>query len=652
MSQDSFKVKKSLVTKAISRPSNPENGEIYFDSVQNKHFFFGNGSWAEIGAGVLNYVSNPNAEAGVSGWVTYADAAQANPVDGTGGSPSITLTRTTSTPLRGTGSFLLTKDASNRQGQGVSTDIAVDRADQSQLLQVSFDFQIASGAYLDGDIRVFLYDITNSELIQLSVRDLPANRPFYTFNAFAQIPSNSTSYRLIMHIASTSASAYSIKFDNVSISPASSLSLDVKNISLNAELVSNVTPGSGNAIAFDSVSFDTAGAYNSTSGQFTAPESGYYLVTSNVILDAAADLGVYKNNSLVSYLASITTSMNFVGGGSIIVSCEAGDVLHVGINSGAQVNGSTSPNYSQLSIQKVMSNVTSEGSLIAAKYSSNSLGVSPGITDLIFEDLEYDTNSAYNTTTGIYTVPSTGKYRISSVVTTSSISLSLGNLLQLFVDVNSGASNDYLDMAPIQSTTSNNYTLSGSVTLDLIAADQVKLRFNNTSGSGFALNADGDTNYFCIERIFSPAELAAREVACVSLQLGNGWGSTADKVRRFTNVIKNVGTSISYVDSSTNGATFTINTQGIYSISYTDNSSAGAVQIAVTKNDTELTVVPFAMANPSEILVCSNSSGANVGDNLCVTVPLDAGDVIRAKGEGLASAGINAIETFTITKVG
>ena len=130
MSQDSFKVKKSLVTRPISRPTSPENGEIYYDSVQNKHFFYGNGSWTEIGAGVLNYISNPNAEASTSGWSTYADAAQPTPVNGTGGSANITLARSTSNPLRGSGSFLLTKDAVNRQGNGVSTDFSIERADR------------------------------------------------------------------------------------------------------------------------------------------------------------------------------------------------------------------------------------------------------------------------------------------------------------------------------------------------------------------------------------------------------------------------------------------------------------------------------------------------------------------------------------------
>lgn len=58
-----------------------------------------------------NFISNPSPVKDTTGWATYADAAGTAPVDGTGGSPTVTWTRTTSSPLSETASFLFTKDA-------------------------------------------------------------------------------------------------------------------------------------------------------------------------------------------------------------------------------------------------------------------------------------------------------------------------------------------------------------------------------------------------------------------------------------------------------------------------------------------------------------------------------------------------------------
>lgn len=173
---------------------------------------------------VKNYIANHDAILDTTGYAAYADAAATSPVDGTGGSPNITITRSTSSPLRGVGSFLITKDAANRQGQGISYDFTIDSADQGKVLQGSFDYAISSGTYADDGMSIWIYDVTNSRLIQpapylLKNHSLPSERMAFEF----QTSIDSTSYRLIIHQASTSASAYTIKFDNVSVGPQAKL---------------------------------------------------------------------------------------------------------------------------------------------------------------------------------------------------------------------------------------------------------------------------------------------------------------------------------------------------------------------------------------------------------------------------------------------
>ncbi len=166
----------------------------------------------------INYVLNPDAEVDVTDWTVYADAAGTTPVNGTGGSPNLTLTRYTSVPLRESGSFRITKDAANRQGEGISTDCDIDVADINGVLSVSFDYA-ASANFVCGDssdLKVFLFDTFNSQIIYPSSSSiLFASGKFQaTFNA-----PNGTPLRLIIHVATTNASAWTFDLDDVKVGP-------------------------------------------------------------------------------------------------------------------------------------------------------------------------------------------------------------------------------------------------------------------------------------------------------------------------------------------------------------------------------------------------------------------------------------------------
>jgi hypothetical protein len=181
------------------------------------------------GAGGVNFIENADAELNnTTGWATYADAAGVIPVDGTGGSANITFTNTTTTPLAGNRSFLFTKDAANRQGQGVAYTFSVDTAYRAKAISISFDYIVSSGTFTAGsssassDLIVYLYDITNSQLISPSNIKLFSNSSTVSdkFEAQFQTSATGASYRLILHCASTSASAYAVEIDNISVGPS------------------------------------------------------------------------------------------------------------------------------------------------------------------------------------------------------------------------------------------------------------------------------------------------------------------------------------------------------------------------------------------------------------------------------------------------
>lgn len=218
--------------------------ELIYDSTSSHWMLIGiSSSGSSFGK---NYITNGTAEVDTSGWATYADAAQNIPVDGTGGTATgLTFSRSTSSPLDGTASFLMAQaNSTSLQGKGVSYDFTIDSADKAKMLSISFNYN-ASSTFVaadgitaplnDGttttnvgnsDIEVFVYDVTNSLLVYVSPEVISANGSNnFTFKGQFQTASNSTSYRLILHVATTSSNAtgWNFKFDEVVVGPQTQL---------------------------------------------------------------------------------------------------------------------------------------------------------------------------------------------------------------------------------------------------------------------------------------------------------------------------------------------------------------------------------------------------------------------------------------------
>jgi hypothetical protein len=195
-------------------PSTGTNAKLLVgDSIETQNGF--------LIAPAINYIKNALFTSNTTtGWATYADAAGTTPVDGTGGSPNVTFTAVSGATVRGTYAGRLTKDASNRQGQGASYNFTIDAADTGRPVSIAFDF-LASSAYVANDVGVYIYDVTNATLITPAAINVAAGKG--TFRAFF-VATTSTSYRLILHVASTNASAWTLGTDNFQVGPQVQLS--------------------------------------------------------------------------------------------------------------------------------------------------------------------------------------------------------------------------------------------------------------------------------------------------------------------------------------------------------------------------------------------------------------------------------------------
>ena len=137
----------------------------------------------------------------------------------------------------------------------------------------------------------------------------------------------------------------------------------------------------------------------------------------------------------------------------------------------------------------------------------------------------------------------------------------------------------------------------------------------------------------------------------VRLNTANGYGSTNTVIRRFTTAVTNQGSDITYADSATLGATFTINTTGIYAVSYVECLTS-AQTIGISLNSNQLTTAVYGITQ-SAILMVAQAGASNPGAGASWTGLLTAGDVIRAHTIGTASAtnGGFASTFFTIVRV-
>jgi hypothetical protein len=151
-------------------------------------------------------------------------------------------------------------------------------------------------------------------------------------------------------------------------------------------------------------------------------------------------------------------------------------------------------------------------------------------------------------------------------------------------------------------------------------------------------------------RAITPAALRGGPIqSMVRLHTANGNGSTNTAIRRFSTVVTNVGSDITYADSATLGATFTINNAGVYAISYTDNLG-NANEIGLSLNSSQLSTSILSIT-AADRLKSATTGGLAFSQCADWTGYLSAGAVIRAHGAVSPAVGTNALANFTIARV-
>jgi hypothetical protein len=247
-------VKKDTLSNLQTYASTASNGQLCYATDTKKMFQVLDGALAEVGggAGGINYITNPDAEVNADGFSNYANTTPGELPDDFGGTVNggwSGIASTTSNPLRGSRSFTfggIEISAGDLQGHGVYSSFVVDSADKAKKLTISFDYLIDDSSIttpVDGQLRVYIYDETNSQLIRVNGEDLQLNANSGTHYAQFQTASDSVNYRLVIHnaLGMQSGDSFDVKMDNVQVGPTAIAHGTIVTDSINLT-ASDVTP--------------------------------------------------------------------------------------------------------------------------------------------------------------------------------------------------------------------------------------------------------------------------------------------------------------------------------------------------------------------------------------------------------------------------
>lgn len=486
--------------------------------------------WAAApGGGLKNFITYGDAElAATTGWATFADAAGTSPVDGTGGSANITWTVSATSPLEKTNSYVLTKGAADRQGEGVSYDFTVDAEQQGKVQAVKFSYYVSSGTYADNDMTVWLYDVTNAALVtQIVPYQIKNSGLIESWAGTTQLPINSTSYRLIFHVSSTSGSAYTLKFDSVSVGPQSVMYGPVTTdwVAFTPTWTSNGTApsiGNGSLLGWyrkvgDSseiyikLTTGTTTTYGTNSWFFSLPSGQVIDTTKNTVSVSGSDtFGVWSvaSNTGNRYLGSVgqgTTTSNiysmYTAGGNTPVGQTVPYSWTAATANQEYTAHFTVPIVGWSSSQVLSSEAATAEENIA--YSATSTTVN-NTTPTVVPTTRTFSKGGISQASGTYTIKKSGRYRLTANLRMPSLSWAAGQVLEIYYSKNGGG-NTYINRNVAWASVTTYVPVGGSVDLNLVAGDTIAIKaYSDVSGTP-------DNFFTSLVMIQGPSQIAASE---------------------------------------------------------------------------------------------------------------------------------------------
>ena len=611
-----------------------------------------------------NYLSSS-----ISNWRTYSDAAATSPVDGIGGSPTITFVQDSSAPLNYSGDFRFTNTGGvSRQGQGVSVDFEIENRHKAKILQIVLDYELVSGTLASNDLRLYIIqDPTGTpvviEPVNTGLQNLIVDsslKHIATFQTHVSIKN----YRLCIHIGSTGTNGYIVDFANFKIGESAqsigAVITDWQNYTPTFSSANGfaTTPSSINFISRRNGSnLEIIGSLilNTTNSNTARIPLGFNGAEGNVTIDGTKLLSttvvgraLMRQSVPMGYIYNVlaTGGNNYVefgyaqNSGAEPFTAMSGSNFQSGVSGRVQINLSVP--IAGWGSNVAMSSDTGDGRVVSAIYKNlvGSLNTQYGFQ---WNTIVIDTHNAVSQTGSspnartVFTAPVNGFYQVSAFVLCSNSG---------YVDI---YKNDSI-YARISGTENTTYGDSISFTISLNAGENFYIRTMNMTSTSTS-TSDGQ---FSVFRISAGSQVVANSEA-VYLRYRCTNGQTISSSAN-TDIQYNDRVYDSHGAYSTSNYRFTAPMSGTYLITASilpSTNSALGFNILAFVNTASLTGADAITI--ASVYNSTNAMGGTVGS---LTLRLNAGDYVRFTGFAstnninLSQASPNNYSTLTITRLG
>jgi hypothetical protein len=272
-----------------------------------------------------------------------------------------------------------------------------------------------------------------------------------------------------------------------------------------------VTNGSDVQIQYNAVQYDTHGAFNTGTYSYTVPVSGYYKI--NMQVNESSTSG----NGVLAYRHTTSGSSIYIGGGALSATrigaaaqdyFAAGDIIAFYINqaSGGSVSIATGNTNSFVTVQRLSGPaVIAATESVNMRYASSGTQSIPNATSTavtLFTTKSYDSHNAFNSSTGVYTCPVSGKYRVTWQLATNSTVAASGANQSFQAQAWTNSSQVSNSIAVSVGTTAVTYATLYSDTINCVAGQTITPEvYTNLTGSAVTIGAAVVPMYITIERV-------------------------------------------------------------------------------------------------------------------------------------------------------
>ena len=490
--------------------------------------------------GAKNYINNGSFENGaITGWSLFQTTITSNLPTGTidAYAGSATLSVDDTYVLSGNYSLSLQRTlGSIPAGQGfISNAFTIDTEDLAQVLAIRFSYQAFffsssvnwSGVLGSQSFMVYVYDVTNSAWIQ-PAGFLGMNQGTNAGQFQATFQTGVTSgnqYRIAVLTSVSTGSNIYLNFDNFFVGPQTApQGAVVTDWVAYTPTVAGYGTGSGTAVGYyrrigDSAEIavqttkDGSGGSGTTAVSFTLP--------AGLTADTAKMTGSSNLGTAALEAATYTVQGPVFISSNTLVSRQDGTADNI---SGADLtSGAVFRVHAMVPISGWSSNVefsnTTDTRVVAAKYGGSTTAInSTSQTTIVCGTQQVDTHAAYNATTGVFTVPVSGVYKVSAAFNADLGGAPGGTAIAYVLSAaRNGTVISVLSQYSITVNIAQNCGMSGSTLISCVAGDTLVVSGAKNNAGLATLTGSGSTStvWVAFERISGPSVIAATEtVAC------------------------------------------------------------------------------------------------------------------------------------------